>query len=287
VALRRGCEGDPHTFFMENIMLRILQQSAVLLLLALGLGTGVTAQAGDTLDRVVDSGTLVVGTSADQPPMTALNRQGNYMGLDIDLAKAIANAMRVQLEIKTVPFGELMDALAAGEVDMVLSGVSITPKRARRASFVGPYMLSGKSIVARRDAIEAFASGQLSGLDVKLVALKNSTSAEFIRDAAPNAQLVEAADTTEAVRMVISGEAAGMVADEPTCILAVLRNPDAGLVTLDEPLTVEPMGIATNANDPEFYALVSNYVKAYEGTGLLAILRKKWLEDSSWIAALP
>lgn len=269
-------------------MLRILQYTTALLMtLTLGLGTAVPAQAGDTLDRVVESGTLVVGTSADQPPMTALNRQGNYMGLDIDLAKAIANAMRVQLQLKTVPFGGLMDALEAGEVDMVLSGVSITPKRAQRAAFVGPYMLSGKSIVARRDAIVAFASGQLSGMDVKLAALKNSTSAEFIRDVAPNAQLVEAADTTEAVKMVISGEVAGLVADEPTCILAVLRNPDAGLVTLDEPLTVEPMGIATNANDPEFYNLVSNFVKAYEGTGLLAILRKKWLEDSSWIAALP
>jgi polar amino acid transport system substrate-binding protein len=268
-------------------MLKNLQQTLALLLLAVGLGTGAAAQAGDTLDRVVDSGTLVVGTSADQPPMTAVNRQGNYMGLDIDLAKAIANAMRVQLEIKTVPFGELMDALEAGEVDMVLSGVSITPKRARRASFVGPYMLSGKSIVARRDAIEAFSREQLGAMDLKLVALHNSTSADFIRSAAPNALLVEAADTTEAVRMVVSGEVAGMVADEPTCILAVLRNPDAGLVTLEEPLTVEPMGIATNANDPEFYSLVSNYVKAYEGTGLLTILRKKWFEDSSWVAALP
>jgi polar amino acid transport system substrate-binding protein len=87
--------------------------------------------------------------------------------------------------------------------------------------------------------------------------------------------------------MVVAGEASGMVADEPTCVLAVLRNPDAGLVTLEKPLTVEPMGIAVNANDSEFRDLVANYVKAYEGTGLLTALRKKWLEDSGWIAALP
>jgi ABC-type amino acid transport substrate-binding protein len=245
------------------------------------------AFAGETLDRVLETGTLTVGTSADQPPLTALNRQGNFMGLDIDLARALASAMRVELEIKQVPFGDLMEALDAGEVDMVLSGLAITPERARSAAFVGPYMLSGKSIVARREAIADLASGNLAAADVKLVALKNSTSADFIREAAPNAELIEVADNTEAVRMVVAGEVDGMVADEPTCILAVLRNPDAGLVTLDKALTVEPMGIATDHDDPEFYNLVSNYVSAYEGMGLLQVLRKKWLEDSGWVAALP
>ena len=87
--------------------------------------------------------------------------------------------------------------------------------------------------------------------------------------------------------MVRSGAAAGMVADEPTCKLAVLRDPDSGLVTLDKPLTVEPFGIAVDAEDGEFLNLVQNYVKAYERTGLLNGLRKKWLESSSWVAALP
>ena len=257
------------------------------LLLATALTFAPWSFAGDTLDRVVKSKTLTVGTSADQPPLTARNRQGNFMGLDIDLANALANAMGVELKVEQMDFSDLLEALDAGKVDMVMSGVSITPERATKAAFVGPYMLSGKSIVARRDAIEQFRSGNLDSANVKLAALRGSTSAAFVSRAAPNATLVEVADTSEAVRMVVSGEASGMVADEPTCVLAVLRNPDAGLVTLEKPLTVEPMGIAVNANDPEFYNLVSNYIKAYEGTGLLTALRKKWLEDSGWIAALP
>lgn len=260
---------------------------AVGLVLATLLSIAPISQAGDTLDRVVKSGTLVVGTSADQPPLTTRNRQGNFMGLDIDVASALANAMRVELKVEQMPFSELLEALDAGKVDMVLSGVSITPERAMKAAFVGPYMLSGKSIVARREAIEQITSGSLEKADVKLAALRGSTSASFVRKAAPNAELVEVADTSEAVRMVVAGEVSGMVADEPTCVLAILRNPDAGLVTLDKPLTVEPMGIAVDADDAEFYNLVENYVAAYEGTGLFKALRKKWLEDSGWIAALP
>jgi ABC-type amino acid transport substrate-binding protein len=94
-------------------------------------------------------------------------------------------------------------------------------------------------------------------------------------------------DYAAAIDMLLAGEAAGLVADEITCKLAVLRNPDAGLVTLEKPLTVEPFGIAIDADDVEFVNLVQNYVRAYEGTGLLTALRKKWLESSSWVAALP
>jgi ABC-type amino acid transport substrate-binding protein len=257
-------------------------------LLGLALILSSTAlRAGDTLDRVVGQRTLVVGMSADQPPMNALNRQGRYMGFDVDLASALANAMRVELKIEKIPFGGLMDALEDGRIDMIVSGMAITPERSRSASFVGPYMLSGKSILATETAITEFASGDLAAKAVKLLALKNSTSATFVREAAPNATLVEVDDYAAAIDMLLAGEAAGLVADEITCKLAVLRNPDAGLVTLEKPLTVEPFGIAIDADDVEFVNLVQNYVRAYEGTGLLTALRKKWLESSSWVAALP
>jgi ABC-type amino acid transport substrate-binding protein len=255
--------------------------------IALAIVAAAGAQAGDTLDRVVEKKTLVVGMSADQPPMNAMNRQGKFMGFDVDLAQALANAMRVELSIRKIPFGELMEALDEGEVDMVVSGMAITPERSREASFVGPYMLGGKSILATRAVIAEFATGDIASKDVKLAALRNSTSATFVREAAPRATLVEVSDYAEAVDMLLAGDIAGLVADEVSCKLAVLRNPDAGLVTLEKPLTVEPYGIAVDADDAEFLNLVQNYVRAYEGTGLLSALRKKWLENNSWIAALP
>ena len=78
-----------------------------------------------------------------------------------------------------------------------------------------------------------------------------------------------------------------MIADLPACILAILRNPDAGLVTLEEPLSVEPMGIAVSAKDPRFYNLIDNYIDAIEATGILSALRQKWFEDDSWLEELP
>ena len=66
-----------------------------------------------------------------------------------------------------------------------------------------------------------------------------------------------------------------------------MRFPNAGLITLDEPLTVEPIGIAVSRKDKQFYNLVDNYLRSYEKTGVLTQLRNKWFEESAWIAAMP
>jgi ABC-type amino acid transport substrate-binding protein len=257
-------------------------------LLALAVVFPLNAMAGDALQRVVDFKVLKVGMSGNQPPMNMQNREGAMMGFDLDLAKALASAMRVKLEIKTMPFGDLLTALEKDEIDMIISGMSITPARTEMVSFVGPYMMSGKSILTKDSTLAGIRETQdFNRKDLKLAALSNSTSASFVRAVAPEAKLIEVADYDEGVTMVREGKADAMVADMPACILAVMRYPDAGLVTLDKPVTLEPIGIAVSKDDPQFLNLVDNFVDAYGKMGILAQLRKRWLEQSDWLAALP
>jgi polar amino acid transport system substrate-binding protein len=166
--------------------------------------------------------------------------------------------------------------------------VSITPERTERASFVGPYMMSGMSILTRKAELGKITStDEFNREGLKLLALSNSTNANFIKAIAPDATLVEVPSYDEGVAMLIEGKADAMVADMTQCILAVMRFPDAGLSTLEKPLTVEPVGIAVSKDDPQFFNLVDNYLRAYEKTGVLTQLRKKWFEDDAWIDALP
>ena len=269
-------------------MPRFIQRVLLGGLLALAAALPLNAMAGDTLQRVVDFKVLKVGMSGNQPPLTMANREGGLMGFDVDLAKALADAMKVKLEIVAMPFGELMTALEADKIDMVMSGLSITPERTEMVSFVGPYMMSGKSILTKNSTLaEIEASKDFNRKELKLVALSNSTSASFVKLVAPDAQLTEIGSYDEGVAMVIDGKADAMVADMPVCVLSVLRYPEAGLATLERPLTVEPVGIAVSKDDQQFFNLVDNYLEAYEKTGILTQLRKKWFEDSSWVAALP
>ena len=78
-----------------------------------------------------------------------------------------------------------------------------------------------------------------------------------------------------------------MIADMPACVLAVLRNPNSGLITLAEPLSVEPIGIAVSARDPKFYNVIDNFIDAFEGTGILMELRRKWFDNGNWVNDLP
>lgn len=269
-------------------MSKVIQKLILSGLIALAAMLPIRAMAGDTLQRVIDFQVLKVGMSGNQPPLTMTNREGGLMGFDVDLAQALAMAMNVKLEILQMPFGELMAALEEDEIDMVLSNVSITPERTEMVSFVGPYMMSGMSILTKSSVLGKISSTEeFNRKDLTLLALSKSTNAVFIKKVAPEATLIEVASYDEGVAMLIEGKADAMVADMTQCILAVLRYPEAGLTTLSKPLTVEPIGIAISKNDAQFFNLVDNYLRAYEKTGVLTQLRKKWFEDNSWVAALP
>jgi polar amino acid transport system substrate-binding protein len=249
-----------------------------------------TGLASDSpvLDRVTKQGVLRVGMSGDQAPMNAKNRTGQLIGLEVDLATLLAAAMDVRLEPVVKPFGQLLPALKAGEVDIVMSGMTITAERTASVSFVGPYMVSGKSILTKSKTLAAAKEAvEINKANLTVTALENSTSESFVKKHLTDVKLVTSTDYDTAVKMVIDGQADALVADMPVCVLSLLRFPGADLVTLGQPFTIEPIGMAISAEDRQFLNLLENYFRALEGLGIMQQLRAKWLEDGSWIAALP
>ncbi|MCZ6620146.1 MAG: transporter substrate-binding domain-containing protein [Gammaproteobacteria bacterium] len=252
--------------------------------------TGVIAASNDqtpVLSRISDSGTLRVGMSAGQPPFNVTNRDGKIIGLDVDLADLLATAIGVKLEIVAMPFGDLLMALEGGKIDLVISGMTATLQRNMRAAFVGPYHISGKSILARSETIAALQSEGLNKGSLKIAALKGSTSEDFVKLRAPNAKLTATDTYDTAIDMLLSGEADLFVADASIVMLSQLRWPDAGLVSSSKPLTIEPIGVAVPAGDPLFLNLVQNYMNALKASGALEQLEKKWFKSGAWLMQLP
>jgi polar amino acid transport system substrate-binding protein len=261
------------------------------LCLALLLGLSAPAPAADSspvLSRIVDKGELRVGMSGAQPPFSVKSKNGELIGYEVDLANALAGAMGVELKIVQKPFGQLLSALDAGEVDVVMSGMTITPERNLKAAFVGPYVLSGKSILTKDKTVAAIEeAGAIDKASVTLTALENSTSQRFVEKLMPKAKLVTTSDYDTAVNMVLEDKATALVADYPICALSVLRHGDKGLVTLTEPLTIEPIGIAIAPGDSLLLNMVENYLGTLQAAGLLDQLEAKWFEDGSWLIQVP
>jgi polar amino acid transport system substrate-binding protein len=240
------------------------------------------------IDRIQKSGELRVGTAGNYPPLNALDRSGQTFGLEADLAEFLAKAMGVKLRFVNRPFAELIGALEAGEVDAVLSGMTMTPERNERVAFAGPYFLSGTCVLTRsQKLVDVRSATELNQSSLKLTALEGTTSETLIRSAMPQATLIPAASFEAAVENVIAGSADALIADLPICVVQRARRPDAGLLVRAEPITFEPIGVALPPDDPLFVNLVENYIASLEKTGILMALRDKWITDASWVRRLP
>jgi len=241
----------------------------------------------NTLQRIADRGELVVGMAGSMPPLNMTTKDGELIGMEVDIAKAMAESMGVKANIKTMPFADLLGALGQGDVDIVMSNMTITPQRNLKYAFAGPYLISGKCLLTKQETLAAAKdTAQINSPDTKLAALAGSTSEELAREGAPQAQLTTVKDYDEGVQMVIDGTVHAMIADYPLCAVSNLRYPEAGFVSAFSLLSYEPLGVALPANDSHMLNWLQNYFGALEGSGVLALLKLSWLEDDSWIGQL-
>lgn len=259
----------------------------VVLLSTMFLIFSVTASAGLVMDRIIKKGELVVGTSGAQPPMTAITKKGELIGLDIDIAKAMADALEVKVKFITMPFDNLLPALETKQIDIILSGMTITPKRNQKVAFVGPYYISGKGILA---VVKEYAAledvKKLNTPDVTVAFLKNSTSQKFAETLIPKAKFIPIYSYKEAIDFLLNGKIDALVADYYFCALAVSRYKDKELIARTSPLTFEPLGIAMN-EDTLLINWMQNFLKILQGSGKIKKMGEKWLNPGPWIDELP
>ena len=246
------------------------------------------ASSSPVLDRIKDRGELVVGTMGKMPPLNMTTKDGDLIGMEIDLGKSIAAAMDVKARFETMAFSDLLPALRDGKIDMILSGMTITPERNLNVAFVGPYFQSGKAFLTKVKTIaEADEAEDVNRPNTKLVALKGSTSQAFVEKFIPKATLFTAADYDEAVDMVLNDKVHAMVADYPICVVSVFRYPDSGLLGVVTPITYEPIGIAVPPGDPLLVNWLENFMSSLEGSGWFALLEKRWFARGDWLNKLP
>lgn len=234
--------------------------------------------------RIMQKGELIVGTTGNMPPLNMTAKNGEVIGFEIDMAQRMAAALGVQLKVKTMSFYELLPALELNKVDMVISGVTITPVRNLRVDFVGPYLKSGKAFLAKSKTIANVSDATvIDNPSTKVAALKGSTSENFVKTVMPKAQLFATNNYDEAIELVLQDKVHALVADYPICVVALLRYPDAGFVSIHTTLTYEPYGIALPLNDAHMLNWVGNFLGIMEGSGQMQHLKDKWFENGDWL----
>jgi polar amino acid transport system substrate-binding protein len=236
------------------------------------------------LDRITQTGELRVGMTGEQPPLNMTARNGELIGMEVAIIRVLARSMGVEPRFVRLPFGQLLDALDAGDVDLVMSGMTITPERIQRAAFVGPYYTSGKCVLTKSERLAAAEVPEdLDSPGLRVAALAGSTSEAFVRRSLPRAEPVPSERLESAVQQVIDGGVDALVADRETCQFAALRHPDAGLRVSSTTFTIEPMGIAVSLDQARLANLLQTYLTSLEESGTLAKASRFWFQDPSWV----
>ena len=265
-----------------------ISKNPYLLYLLLIFTISLNAQNYTNLKEILKRGELRVGTTFNQPPYTMKDKDGKLMGYEIELAQLIAKATNLKLKFSEKPFSELLQSLENGEIDIIMSGMTITPERNLKVLFVGPYIISGKSVLAKLKRIkELDEMNELNQKSVSMVVMEGTTSELFAKKNAPQGKLYTTKDYSSAVKMILDDKADLMIADYPICAISILRHPSAELGTLEVPLTMEPIGLALPPNAFQLHNLIENFLNALQMAGVLEELRLKWFENSSWLVRLP
>jgi len=249
-----------------------LQLLSVFLILSFSPG-----KAQKTIKSIKEKGQIILGTTGSQRPFTYKNENDSLVGIDIEIARALADGMGVDLVIKEITFETLLNELSAGNVDFVMSGLSMKLDRNMEFAMAGPYHKSDKAILST-NGLKKFNVDAINTEGVKLVAVRNSTSEKLIHDYYPKAEFISAENAQAGVQKVISKEANAFIGDYETCAEIVYRNLDVKMTYIKDIPVYDPLGIALRSDDLLFLNLIENFLDAVEASGYLEYLDKKYYQ---------
>ncbi|MFO7631125.1 MAG: transporter substrate-binding domain-containing protein, partial [Caldilinea sp.] len=230
--------------------------------------------------RIQAAGTIVFGTAADYPPFEFYNSNFELDGFDIALARAIGDALGVEVEFKDFAFDGLISAVQLGQVDAAIGAISVTPERQQAVDFTNLYYI-GNSVVLASTSFTGTVNSATDLADLRVGVQRGTTYQAWAQNNLVAKGLIAQEDLltystpSEIVRDVRSGAIDVALMGEATAQLAADRNDDLHIVgvsfnqqqfaiaapkgsSLIEPLN---QGLLSVQSDGTFAALVRQYLQ--------------------------
>ncbi len=215
------------------------------------------------LEEIKTAGKIVVGTSTDYPPYEfhlLPELEDEMVGIDIDIAEAIAANLNVKLEIKDIQFSKLFDELTAGRIDLALAGLSPTESRMRIVDFSIPYYQAMQNMLIRaedKDGIKL-----LEDLRGKVVGTqKGSIQEDMARDSITGATYFLHEDIEGLIGALRQKKVDAVILEKPVADAYSFKNRD--LLNLECDTETAPLGsaVAVRKGDTDLLERVNQVLK--------------------------
>ena len=224
------------------------------------------------IQKIKDRGQLIVAMLfRDLIPALMSDSNGNLFGNDVDLAKAIANELKVGLTVDRTAqtFNEIVDVVASGKADIGLSTLSRTLARAEIVRFSRPYVVLRPVLVLNRVSAAKFdldgSLAEMANFSGLIGAPKGNSYLGFAKTASPNATVVEFADWDETFKALAEGRVVASFRDEIGVKNYLFRHPERSLelstTSIDNPSMADGISIAVNSQSVHLLGFINLYLE--------------------------
>ncbi|MBE1160837.1 substrate-binding periplasmic protein [Dyella acidiphila] len=244
----------------------------------------VSQTAGDTLAAIQKRGVIRVGVALNAP-WVLRDKSGQWIGLDVDLARQFAQDMHWQIELVPTTWATAIDDLRADRFDLLAAGLSVTPQRALLLKYSHPYGNFALGLVVNRKALgkDDLLTLQTGAGHHKVGVLSGTVTAAAAKEYLGNSELVELNDESKAIQDLRSGALDGLIAEQPLPDALAHSYPDQ-LHTLD----VSTYGktahaFAVRQEDQDLADVVNAWLTYEDAAGWIQSRKDFWIRSAAWV----
>jgi len=240
---------------------------AALLTACAGSGTKTETTAAEQKEA---AGKLVMVTNAEFPPYEYYDKN-EIVGIDVEIARAIADKMGVELDVQDMAIDSLIPAVQSGKADFTAAGMTVNEDRKKNVDFTDTYAEAAQVIIVKEGS-EIKAPDDLTG---KKIGVQTGTTGDIYADDIENADVNRYNKGMEAVMALTQDKIDAVIIDREPAKVFVKEN--AGLVILDEAFTEEEYAIAVKKDNKELLDKMNGAIKELKESGELKKIVDKYI----------
>ena len=215
--------------------------------------------------------TLVMATNAEFPPYEY--REGDQIvGIDAEIAQAIADDLGYELVIEDMAFDSIIAAVQSGKADIGVAGMTVSEDRLANVNFSNPYT-TGVQVVIVKEGSEITSPADLVG---KKIGVQLGTTGDIFAEDIENATVERFNKGFEAVQSLTQDKVDAVIIDREPAKVFVTQN--VGLAVLDEAYTIEEYAIAVAKDNTELLDEINASLTKLEESGKLDEIIKKYIK---------
>ena len=233
-----------------------------------------SAEAAETeAAKEAAGGKLVIATNAEFPPYEYHDGDA-IVGIDAEIAKAIADELGMELEIEDIAFDSIIPEIVSGKADMGLAGMTVTEDRMQSVDFSDTYAKASQKIIVTEDS-EIASPDDLKGV---IVGVQLGTTGDiYVSDLEADGTTVERySKGFEAVQALSQGKIDAVVIDGEPAKTFVAET--EGLKILEESFTDEEYAIAVKKGNTELLEKINGALKTLKDNGTLDEIVAKYIK---------